>query len=1030
MFLTNLSLKRPVLATVSIGALILLGMLSYFKLNINDWPNIEFPYVMITIVQPGASPEQMENKVALKLEEAISEISGVKHTYTEAREGVVTTWAEFTLETKSQAAIQDVRDKLGGIRRDLPQDIEEPIISSFNPASAPIMSLALTGGQSTREMSMLVDDMVKKRLETIPGVGAVKIVGQEKRELQIDLDKNKLAAFSLSIPEVIASLQSQNMEVPGGNLSAEERKITLRTSGELHSIDDFYQLPVALRAGVQIYIKDIARVADGTKEAESLAFYQGKPAVGISIVKQSGQNTVVVSDAIKKAVADIEKQLPTGVKIDIVRDNSVNIRSAVNNVVQTIFEGTLLAVIMVFIFLGSWRSTLIGAVAIPTSIIATFLCMNLMGFTLNTMSLMAISLSVGLLIDDAIVVIENITRHLQMGKSPLDAAREATTEIGLAVTATTFTVIAVFLPVGMMTGEVAQFFKQFGITVVFSVLVSLLVSFTLVPLLSARYLAKEELIPGGMLGKFLAWFTRGFDYFTHNYIKVLAWSLHHRWLTIGLALMLFVSSIVAIPLLGTGFVPSSDMGESTMIVEFDSGLNLNAALEMTSRVENCLRSYPEVQKIYSTIETDQATLYIKMLDKSERSHTIKQILADMRVKLKTIPGIRVSMLFNQGITDEKGWAFRLQGYDLDQMQVYAEEAQRILESIPGVVDVTSSYKPGKPEMKLVVKSQEAADLGVSTAQIASSIHTLFTGTVVSQFSEGEDRYDVRLRLGGAQRQDISDLNNIYLASSNGSASNPMPLIALSQLTQPVYSTAPNNISRSDRSKEIVLSGNLDGISLGDFNKIFLQRTQNEIKMGPDYRFYTGGDTERMDDTFNSMSIALFIGIMFIFFILASQFESYIDPFSIMLALPMAVIGAIYALLIMGSELNLISMIGIIMLMGLVTKNAILLIDFTKQARKKGMEKNAALKLAALTRLRPIMMTSMAMIFGMIPLAAGLGAGSEMRAPMAYATIGGLITSTLLTLVVVPVIYSLLDDLKNRIGSKQTIVKESASSQKA
>ena len=1031
MFLTNLSLKRPVFATVSILALVLLGFISYFRLNINDWPDIEFPYVIVTIVEPGASPEQMETKVAVKLEETIGQISGVKHTYTEIQEGVVVTWAEFTLETKAQVATQDVRDKLGAIRGDLPEDIEEPIVSSFSPTSSPILTLALTGDQSIRELSALVDDLVKKQLETIPGVGTVKIVGEEKREIQINLDKNKLTSYGLSISEVIASLESQNMDVPGGSLTGEERKMTLRTSGELRTVEDFYQMPVARRGEVQLYIKDIAAVEDGIEERESLALYQGKPAVGISIVKQSGQNTVVVTDAIKKAVAEIGKQLPPGVKIDIVRDNSINIRSSVNNVVQTIFEGTLLAVFMVFLFLRNWRSTLIGAIAIPTSIITTFLCMNFMGFTLNTMSLMALSLSVGLLIDDAIVVIENITRHLQMGKSPLDAARDATTEIGLAVTATTLTVISVFLPVGMMTGQVAQFFKQFGITVVFSVLVSLLVSFTLVPLLASRYLDKEELMPGGILGRFLGWFNRGFDYFTLQYVRVLSWSLHRRLIIMGLASILFISSLLAVPFLGTGFVPSSDMGESTMIVEFDSGLNLDAAQEMTRQVENCLRSYPEVLKIYSSIETDQATVFIKMKDKNERDRTLKQVLADMRQKLKTIPGIRTSMLFSQGLTDEKGWTFRLQGYDLDQMQVYAEKAQRIMESIPGVVDVSSSYQPGKPEMKLVVKNQEAADLGVSTAQIAQTINTLFTGTVVSQFSDGEDRYDVRLRLGGTQRQYISDLNNIYLpSSSNGTASNPLPLIALSQVTEPIFSTASNTISRSDRYKEIVLSGNLDGTSLGDFNQIFLQRVQNEINLPAGYRFYAGGDSERMDETFSSMSMALFIGIMFIFFILASQFESYIDPFSIMLALPMAIIGAIYALLIRGSELNLVSMIGIIMLMGLVSKNAILLIDFTKQARKNGVERNAALKQAALTRLRPIMMTSMAMIFSMLPLALGLGSGAELRAPMAYATIGGLITSTLLTLVVVPVIYSLLDDLKNRMGSKPKSLKESAANQEA
>jgi HAE1 family hydrophobic/amphiphilic exporter-1 len=1014
MFLTNLSLKRPVFVTVSILALVMLGLISYFRLGINDWPDVEFPYVSITIVQAGASPEQIENKVALELEEALGQISGVKHTYTQVQEGVLVTWAEFTLETNPQIAAQNVREKLGEIRSDLPDDIQEPVISTFSPSSIPIMSLAVTGDKSLLELSAIVDNTVRRYLETIPGVGSVKIAGQEKREIQINLDQDKLAALGLSIPEVIASLQSENMDVPGGSLSSESGQVTVRTSGEITSAENFEQLPVARRGGIQLYVKDIATVADGIEEPDSIVLFQGEPAVGISIVKQSGQNTVKVADAIKKAVDRMESQLPPGVKVDIVRDNSLSIRSSVNDVVKTIFEGALLAVFMVFLFLRNWRSTLIGAVAIPTSIITTFLCMHIMGFTLNIMSLMALSLSVGLLIDDAIVVIENINRHLQMGKSRLEAARDASNEIGLAVMATTFTVIAVFLPVGMMTGQVAQFFKQFGITVVFSVLVSLFVSFTLVPLLSSRYLEKEEITASGPLKGFLDQFNKLFDLFTRQYLKILSWSLKRRLFTLGLAMMLFISSLAVTPLLGTGFVPTSDLGEFTISAEFDAGLNLAAAREMTGQIEDCLHSFPEVIRVYSAIETDEASIYVKMVDKNKRDRTIKEILAEMRPEFNKIPGVRVSMLLNTGMGEEAEWEFRLQGYDLDNMQIYAEQAQRILKEIPGVVDVSSSFNPGKPEIKLEVKKQEAADLGISTAQIAQTVQTLFTGTVVSQYSEGEERYDVRLRLNEQQRKNTSDLNNIYLLSAYSSAP-----IALNHVTEAVFSTAPNAINRSDRYKEIVLSGNLDGISLGDFNSIFLERVENEIQLPDGYRFYAGAETEEMNNTFSSMLIALFTGIMFIFFILASQFESYIDPFSIMLALPMAVVGAIYGLMIMGSELNLISMIGIIMLMGLVCKNAILLIDFTKQARQKGIPTNDALKQAALTRLRPIMMTSLAMIFGMIPSALGMGIGSEMRAPMAHAVIGGLITSTLLTLVVVPVIYSLLDDLKSKIIIRRT-----------
>lgn len=1015
MFLTNLSLKRPVFATVTILALVALGLISYIGLNINDYPEVEFPYVVVTIVQKGASPEQVETKIAQKLEEAIGQISGVKHIYTTAREGVCTTVAEFTLETRPEVAAQDVRDKIGATRKDLPADIDEPVIARFDPSAMPVLSLAVTGDQSIREMTTLVDDLIKKRIETIYGVGNINIYGSEKREIQIKLDKDRLAAYGLTTAEVVESLRNENMEVPGGKVSSGDREMTLRTAGDINKVRDFASLPVARRAGVQLYVRDIATVTDGTEERSSFSRYQGRPAIGIDIVKQSGSNTVVVADKIKKAVEDLKKELPPGVQLDIVRDNSVYIRDAVRDVVKTIFEGSVLAVIMVFIFLKDWRSTLISALAIPTSIISTFFAMKIFGFTLNFMSLMALSLAVGLLIDDAIVVIENIVRHLRTGKTPFDAAKEATAELGLAVTATTLTVVAVFLPVGMMTGVVGQFFKQFGITVVFSVLVSLLVAFTLVPLLSSRYLKKEERAPKGPLGKFLAWFNRGFESVTGTYAGFLRVVLRNRWKTLGLALVLFVGSLMLVRFLGSSFVPSSDMGECTVVAELDAGLNLDAAGKVTDELENIIRGYPEVVKIDSTTETEKITVFVKTVDKRDRERTISEIAADMRQRLKSVPGVRVSVNVQAGLNTEKTVQFRLLGDDLNELQTYAEAAQRIMESIPGAVDVGSSYKPGKPEGQIRIKHDLASDLGISTGQVADTLRTLFNGVVVSQFEEGEDRFDVRVRLADEQRKSLDDLSNIYLRSRNDPAGGgPRPMVALSQVTEKSFSTAPSEIRRFDRTKEIMLSANLDGISLGEFNKLFQELVDRELKLPPGYRIYAGGDSEFMGETFTSMFMAIITGVLFIFFILASQFESYIDPFSIMLSIPMAVVGAIFGLLVMRDDLSLMSMIGIIMLMGLVTKNAILLIDFTKQQRARGMERNEALQKAALTRLRPIVMTSLSMIFGMLPLALGLGTGAEGRAPMAHAIIGGLITSTLLTLVVVPVIYTLLDDLKNKV----------------
>lgn len=1017
MFLTNLSLKRPVFATVTILALVALGIISFVGLNINDYPEVEFPYVVATIVQPGASPEQVETKISQKMEEAVGQISGVKHIYSIAREGVSTTIAEFTLETKPEVAAQDVRDKIGTIRGELPQDIEEPVIARFDPMAMPIVYIAVTGDLSLREMTVLVNDVVKKRLETISGVGNITVYGSEEREIQIDLDKEKLAAYGLSTSEVLAGLRSENMDVPGGKLGSDGREMTLRTSGNVVRVEDFAALPVARRGGVQIYVRDIAAVKDGVKERESFARYQGQPAIGLDIVKQSGTNTVEVADRIKAAVTDIKKELPPGVNVEIVSDNSVYIRDAVNDVLKTIIEGSLLAVTMVFLFLRDWRSTLISSLSIPISIIATFFAMKLMGFSINFLSLMALSLAVGLLIDDAIVVIENIVRHMRLGKTPLAAAREATDEIGLAVTSTTFTVVAVFLPVAMMTGIVGQFFKQFGLTVVFSVLVSLLVSFTLVPLLASRNLKAEEVLPKGPLGRFLAWFNRGFVRVNDWYAGFIALVLRNRFKTLALAFLLFFSSLAAIPLMGSSFIPYGDTGELNVTAQLDAGLSLGVAGEMALKLEDVIRGYPEVVKIYSSTNQERVSFFVKTVDKGHRERTIFEIASDMRQKLGSIPGVQASVTLAGGIGSsggEKQVQFRLLGDDLNVLQEYAEKYQVIMEGIPGAVDVGSTFKPGNPEGKVLIDREAATDLGISTAQVADTLRTLFNGVTVSQYEEGEDRFDVRVRLAENQRKNMGDLSNIYLQSRNAAEGGGAgPMIALSQVTEQVFGTAPSEIRRFDRIKEIVISANLEGISPGEFNSEFIKRIGSD-PMPAGYSVYAGGESEMMGETFTTMFLALITGVLFIFFILASQFESYIDPFAIMLSIPMAVVGAIFGLLLLGSDLSLMSMIGIIMLMGLVTKNAILLIDFTKQQRAAGLERNEALQKAALTRLRPIVMTSLAMIFGMLPLALALGPGAESRAPMAHAIIGGLITSTLLTLVVVPVIYTILDDIKNKL----------------
>lgn len=1024
MILTDISLRRPVFATVTILALVVMGVVSFFSLNIDDWPDVEFAYVTVTVPYKGASPEQVETKVIHKLEEAVSSISGVKHIYSTAEEGVGYTSVEFTLETSAAAATQEVRDKIGRIRGDLPEGVDEPVIMRFDPTELPIVSVVVTGGQSIRELTTLVDEVIKRRLETVDGVGQVTVAGGRKREIAIDLARDKIAAYGLTVPEIVDSLRAENMEVPGGKLVRGNREMPMRTAANLLSAQDFLDIPVGRRDGVQLFVRNIATVTDGAEECKSIATLNGQPAVGLDIVKQSGTNTVKVADGIKKALADMKRELPPGVEVSLARDNSTEIRESVNDVLFNLIIGGILAVLIVFLFLGNWRSTLISALAIPASIIATFFAMKLLGFTINNMSLMALSLAVGLLIDDAIVVIENIVRHMELGKEQRQAALDGTREIGLAVTATTLTLVAVFVPVGMMTGVVGQFFRQFGLTVAFSVLVSLLVAFTLTPMLAARFLAISQGQKGNWLGIIIEGWNRFFDRLTLRYGAFLAGALHNRARVMAVAAALFLCSLGLLPFLGSGFLGRTDNGQFSVKADVDPGMSVNGAAELAGRMDEVLRAVPEVKLTYSVAKADTIDIFVKLSDKGDRSRGIEEIMASVREGLQAFPGARTSLVQKAGLDEGKPVELMIRGESLDVLGDIEDKAWQCMKGIPGAADITSSYRPGKPDVRLEVRRDLAAELGVSAAAVADTVRTMFNGVTVSQFKDGDKCYDVRVRLGADSRSSIEDLGGVYLPGRYPDNRNNAALIPLSQVTKVVYATGPAEIRRMDRKKEITLTANLvGGVSLGEFNAA-LKKELDKIALPEGYGFAFHGETERMDETAGGIVLALSLGVIFIFFVLAAQFESYIDPFSIMFSLPLAIIGAIAGLFVMRSQFDIMSQIGIIMLMGLVTKNAILLIDFAKQRRSEGLERNAALIEAARARMRPIMMTTAAMVFGMLPLAVGFGPGAEGRAPMAHAIIGGLVTSTLLTLVVAPVIYTLLDDMKYGTGKVGAFFKNS------
>ncbi|OPY61105.1 MAG: Multidrug resistance protein MdtC [Pelotomaculum sp. PtaU1.Bin065] len=1017
MTLSDLSIKRPVLATVMILILVALGVSSAFTLKVNDFPNFDIPYVTVTITEPGVSAQQIENDVTKRVEDAVSQVSGVKHITSYSNDSISTVLIEFTMETSQAEATQNVRDKISASRGDLPDDIDEPIITKLDINSQPIVSLAVGGSLSARELTNLVDDQIKPQLQKVNGVGEIDTYGYSAREIQINLNKDKLVAYGLTTTQVLSSLANENMDVPGGNLKSGKQQITVRTAGKLNKVEQFLNLPVAKVNGVQLYVKDVAEVVDGTEEQDSLGFYQGQPAIAIDLIKQSGSNTVSVADDAKKAVDELKQQLPPGVTIDLVRDNSVMIKDSVSDVQNSIVLGSLLAVIVIFMFLKDWRSTLISAVSLPTSIISTFFIFNMMGYTLNNVTLMALSLSVGLLVDDAIVVIENIIRHLHLGKKPLAAAQQATSEITLAVMTTTLTLVAVFLPIALTTGLMSKLFKPFALTVVFAVLVSLLVSFTLVPMLSSRTLRLEERLPKILL-VFLNWFNGLFEKLGEVYYRLLAKLLKRRLVTMIVVVALLFGSFSLIPKLGVEFIPQRDEGELNIVGTLDSGLNLAAAGNINSKILEIINKNPEVVKTFSTVTTSKVSYYVKLVDKSERKRTAQQIAAVLRKDLQSLPGVQSYVCLNSAMGSAlKTVSFNLMGDDREQLQAYAVQAQRIMSSIPGAVDVSSSYRPGQPEVKLQIKRDAANDLGVSTAQAGSVINTMLTGTVVGHYEDGDDRYDVRVRLAEGNRKNLDDLRNIYLLSQNASASGGTNLISLNQVCDKVFSSSPSTLEKYDKSKKIELSCNLDGVTQGDFNSAFSKKVAQELNLPAGYKLFAGGTSEMMTESFGSLGQALILGVLFMFFVIAAQFESFIDPLAVLLSLPLAIIGAIIGLLVGGSHLSMMSMMGIIMLIGLVAKNAILLIDFAKAEIRRGTERSEALIIATRIRFRPIMMTALVMVTCMLPTAFAFGQGAELRAPMAQAIIGGMITSTLLTMIIVPIVYSLLDDMKRVFSRK-------------
>ena len=1012
MWISNTSIRQPVFTTMVISALVVFGLISYGRLGVDLFPRIDFPIITVTTLLAGADPETIETDVTERLEEALNTLSGIRSLRSQSSESVSMVFVEFELDRNVDAAAQDVRDKVSSIRRLLPADIEEPVIEKLDPDAAPIMAIALAGKVPVRDLTTFADDVVKERLERVSGVGSVEIVGGREREVRVWIDGGRLAAYNLAVDDVVRALQSENLEMPGGRIETPDRELVVRTRGRIRRPAEFGDIVVAERPAAPIHLRDVATVEDGMQDERSLSRLNHERAVSLLVRRQSGTNAVAVAHGVKAALGEIRPELPAAYTMVLASDTSEFIEESVDEVQFHLLFGGLLAVGVVFFFLRNVRSTLVSAVAIPTSVVGTFIVVDALGFSLNILTLLALSLSVGILIDDAIVVLENIFRHMEEGMSRREAAEFATSEIGLAVMATTFSIVAVFVPVAFMEGLIGRFFYAFGLTVAGAVLISLLVSFTLTPMLSSRVLT----LPAQHGAVFRA-IERLLGRLDRSYRTLLAWSLKHRPTVVCVALLTFGASIVMVRLIGAEFIPQADESQFNVVVRTLPGTSLQATDAAVERVEAILRRQPEVQDLFSTIgggtqdKVTEATVLTKLVPRGDRASDQFEIMNRLRSELATVTDARVSV---EAVPRISGGGFRAaqlqvnvrapKTASLDELSVVADGLVSQLRRTPGIVDLDTTYEGGKPQVSIRLDRARAAELGVSAAAIGAAVRMMVGGDEVTKFQDGGQQYDVRVRLNGLDRTQAAQVEALTLRTRSGER------VQLGNVATVALDQGPTQIDHQARQRQITILANLEGKALGDA-VADVNAIAASIGMPPGFVVDFEGQAEMMAESFTNMVFALVLAVILIYMVLASQFGSFVHPFTIMLSLPMAVVGAVGGLLLVGYPLSIFAMIGIIMLMGLVTKNAILLIDYVNTLRERDrVERDEAILRAGPIRLRPILMTTAAMVFGMLPVALGLGgSGGEQRAPMAVAVVGGLLTSTLLTLVLVPVVYTLLDD---------------------
>ena len=1030
MWLSDLSIRQPVFITMLVAAVLVTGGLFYSRMAMDLLPDASLPIVAVRTVYPGADPQEVERSVTKVIEDEVASINGVQGVRSSSMDSVSLVVVEFAMETDPKRATDDVRDRVNAIRNSLPADINEPLIDKVDLNAAAMMTIAVadtSGRLSPEELRTMVDDVVKPRLERVNGVAALDVTGGHVREIHVDLKVDRLKAYGVPPQQVIQAIRGENLDVPGGRVSDGGAEELVRTEGRVRSLEQLGALSVSTPRGATVKLRELADISQGFEEVRAISRLNGREAVVADVRKQSGTNLVQVAGAVRQEIQRLQAEYPD-LRFGIAYDQSTFTRQSVHDVQISLLLGGILAALVVLLFFRDLRNTLVTVAGLPVVVFGTFGVLYCMGITLNTVTLMALSVSIGMLIDDAIVVRENIFRHMERGEEPRVAAGRGTAEIAMAVLAVTSTIVAVFLPIAFTGGITGKFLRDFGVTVVVAVLISLAEAFTFAPMLSAHLFHRLEPPRDGASRS--SRFLRAFLALNRNYRSLLAWSLDHRRMVIVVGVAAFAASVAPLPLMSRSFMPVVDQGEFRVTVELQAGARLVDTDEAARAAEKVLLADPDVEQVFARVgaadgPVDKATFNVKLKSVGRTDQVIERVRPEL---VAAIPGAKV-MVEKQATTAIFGSSaaigsvrgrpiqFSVEGPDLAELDRISAELVDRLKQVPGLTDVTRSLKEGRPQRVITLDRDRATDLGVSTAQVGSTIRTLVNGEAAGSYRDADKDIDILVRLTEADRDDPDKILQLPVFTTRGA------VLPLSAVARAAPSTEPNQIDRQNRQRQILVGGGFTGRDMG----VVLERAReaaNSIPLPAGTIIRLSGDAKYMDEAFDWLNLAISFSVVFVYMILASQFGSFIQPFVIMLALPFSVVGALVALLMARFSLDMLAMIGMILLMGLVTKNSILLVEFTNQLKRRGLSTRDAILEAGPIRLRPIMMTTLAMIFGMIPVAIGFGAGSELRQPMGVSVIGGLITSTLLTLVAVPVAYSLIDEagqkLTRRLRHEATI----------